>query len=217
MKRIVPYLLLIAVCASVSLADYSDGFITAGEYEYGVEWFSYDPPLIVEGGGADVIDIRNYGRLEVRYTSIPINGDWYTGGIWDIHLDDYSELLYLDGMTDVLGIDENATAVLKGGSINYIDSLQNTATKHIDLYSQSGWSWLYDDEDFDGIDEIVGITGLWENDTAFTIGFINDYTFGYDPVYMNINVVPEPATLLLFGMGGLILRLRSGQVLRRRK
>ena len=115
-------------------------------------------------------------------------------------------MLYLDGITDVLGIDENATAELKGGSINYIDSLQYTDTKHIDLYSQSGWSWLYDDEDLDGIDEIVGITGLWEDNSDFTIGFINDYTFGYDPVYMNINVIPEPATLLLLGIGGVLLR-----------
>jgi hypothetical protein len=51
MKRIAPYLLLIAVCVSVSFADYIDGFITAGEYEYFVEWNSYNPPLIVEGGG----------------------------------------------------------------------------------------------------------------------------------------------------------------------
>ena len=51
MKRIVPYLLLMAACVSVSFADYSDGFITAGEYEYFVEWNSKNPPLIVEGGG----------------------------------------------------------------------------------------------------------------------------------------------------------------------
>ena len=150
--------------------------------------------------------MRNLGRLEVRYTSIPINGNWYTGGIWDIHLDDDSELLYLGGLTDIITIDENAEGVLTGGSINYIRSFQNTDTTHIDLYCQPGWSWLYDDEDFDGIDEIVGITGLWEDDSDFTIGFINDYTFGYDPVYMNINVIPEPTTLALLALGGLLIR-----------
>lgn len=50
-KTVLPYLLLFCVCTSVSLADYSDGFITEGEYEGGVEWFTADPPLIVDGGG----------------------------------------------------------------------------------------------------------------------------------------------------------------------
>ena len=162
------------------------------------------PAPYSRGGGADVIDIRNYGRLEVRYTSTPLGLD--VGGIYDIWLDDYSELMYLGGETDIITTHDNATATLKGGSINYIDSMQYTTTKHIDLYSQPGWSWLYDDEDLDGIDEVVGITGLWEDDSDFTISFINDYTFGYDPVYMNINVIPEPATLLLLGIGGVLLR-----------
>jgi len=204
MKRIVPFLLGFMVCSTLSLADYSDGFITAGEYEYGVDWFSYNPPLIVEGGGADLIEMRNVGRLEVRSTSAPLGLD--VGGIWDILLADNSELFYLGGLTDIMTIGANAEAVLEGGSINYISSMQNTDTTHIDLYCQPGWSWLYDDEDFDGIDEIVGITGLWEDDAAFTIGFINDYTFGYDPVYMNINVIPEPASLLLLGLGLVMFR-----------
>ena len=50
-KRIVTSLLVIMACSALSFADYTDGFITAGEYEYGVEWFSYNPPLIVAGGG----------------------------------------------------------------------------------------------------------------------------------------------------------------------
>ena len=153
-----------------------------------------------------MIEMRNFGRLEVRYTSIPINDDWNTGGIRDIHLADDSELFYLGGINDLITIGENAEAALKGGKINGIRSYQYTDTKHIDLYSQPGWSWLYDDEDFDGIDEIVGITGLWQDDSDFTIGFINDYTFGYDPVYMNINVIPEPTTLALLALGGLLIR-----------
>ncbi|MBC8378583.1 MAG: hypothetical protein H8E62_05350 [Planctomycetes bacterium] len=50
MKRILPIFLLVAFCTSVSFADYSDGWITAGEYEYHVVWTSSTPPLIVEGG-----------------------------------------------------------------------------------------------------------------------------------------------------------------------
>ena len=65
MKRLLPYLLLIAVCVSVSLADYDDGFITAGEYEYFVEWNSYNPPLVVEGGGQ--IGLRCETMVVLRY------------------------------------------------------------------------------------------------------------------------------------------------------
>jgi len=205
MKRRVFLFLGLVICSSLSLADYSDGFITAGEYEYFVQLFNHDV-LIVEGGGADIIEARDFSYVEVRHTSSPLGLD--VGGVYDILLDGNSELLYLDGETEAITIYDDSLATLKGGSINYIDNMQYTDTKHIDLYSQSGWSWLYDDEDLDGIDEIVGITGLWENDTAFTIGFINDYTFGYDPVYMNINVIPEPATLLLISLGAALIRKR---------
>jgi hypothetical protein len=192
MKRIVPYLLLIAVCASVSLADYSDGFITAGEYEYGVDWNSYDPPLIVDGGGADWIEMRNFGRLEVRYTSIPLSN---SGGIWDIVLLD-GDLIYLGGETEEITITENAEAVLTGGRIDYITSFQDSdLTKHITFIA-----------DLDSID-LTGnlLTGDWLNaGGSFSITLLDQA--GYDSVYSNINFVPEPATLLLFGLGGLMLR-----------
>ena len=51
MKRIVPFLFLLYVgfCFG-ALGDADDGYLTEGEYDYGVELFNYDV-LIVEGGG----------------------------------------------------------------------------------------------------------------------------------------------------------------------
>ncbi len=205
MKRVVPILIGL-VCVSVALAGYDDGIISTGEYEYGVEWFTDSPPLIVEGGGADVIDALSSSYLEVRYTSIPVAGDWNTGGIRDIVLNQNSELCYLNGATDLISFYGSSTATLKGGSINSIRSFQVVdATGNITIECQPGWSWLYTSG------EIKGIAGLWADGSSFEIDFIDKDHLGYDPVYENINVVevPEPITLTLLGLGGLLIRKRK--------
>ncbi|MBC8378582.1 MAG: PEP-CTERM sorting domain-containing protein [Planctomycetes bacterium] len=123
----------------------------------------------------------------------------------DIGISDKGHLDYLGGLTRVIDVALNATADLRGGSINYIKSMQYTTTlgidPHIDLYVQPGWSWMSGDS-------LIGIEGLWQNGSPFTIEFINDED--YDPVWTNINVieVPEPATLSLLGFGGLLIRKR---------
>jgi hypothetical protein len=196
------------VCVSSGFAGYSDGFITAGEYEYAVRWSNSQIPLIVDGGGADEISVRDYGRLIVKSTSKPLTPGWEPspGGVYDILLGNNAHLLYLDGATEFIGIGGNATAVLMGGSINLIRSGQYTITTgtgpHIDLFCQPGWSWILDNP-------MLGIQGEWMDGSPFRIQFINDAT--YDPVWTNINVIiPEPATLMLFGIGGILFRRKMG-------
>jgi len=204
MKRIVLCLSL-TVCLPTTFAGYNDGFITAGEYEFGVIWRSCQIPLIVDGGGADEISVRNNGRLIVKSTSKPLSLYHPVGGVYDILLGENARLIYLDGVTDFIGIGGNAAAVLKGGSINLIRSGQYTITTgagpHIDLYCQPGWSWLDDDP-------MKGIQGNWMNGLPFRIEFINDST--YDPAWSNINIIiPEPAAVVLFGIGSILLRRKK--------
>jgi hypothetical protein len=208
MKRVLPFLGLV-FWVSVSFAGYSDGFITTGEYEGFVNWTSYNPPLIIEGGGAVWIDLRNSGRLEVRSTSTPVNGNWHTGGITDIALDDYSQILYLGGITEEITISENATAIISSGRIDYITSRQTVGWlngqpvgQHIEME----------------VREVTTLTntllqGIWNVDLnnngqwdTFSINLLNQS--GYALVRDNIKftLIPEPATLALLGLGGLLLR-----------
>ncbi|HOK67837.1 MAG TPA: hypothetical protein PK052_12320 [Anaerohalosphaeraceae bacterium] len=188
---------LLCTSASISLAGYIDGYITAGEYESWVTWSSNTQPLVVDGGGAAVIEMRNYSQLEVRSTSIPDNGNWHTGGIRDIWLDDYSRLLYTGGITDLITLEKHATAILKGGCINTITCYQLSSPKHIDIYALPGWSWISGDPS-------LGIQGKWWSGSPFSIEFDNNA--GFAPVWTNINVIiPEPATLIALSLGSLLI------------
>ncbi len=202
---------LFACWAPNLLAGYTDGFITAGEYEYAVTWRSFNPPLIVNGGGADEISVRDNGRLIVQSTSKPLSLYSPVGGVYDILLYNTSHLLYTGGLTELITIGGNgtinATAELRGGSINLIKSMQFTektgSGPHIDLYCQSGWSWINNDP-------LVGIQGKWLDGSSFNIEFINHADF--DPAWTNINVIPEPTTLLLLGLGGLLVQRKKPEI-----
>ena len=201
MKKLSVLLLFLCVLVASSFAGYSDGFITAGEYEYGIIWDNNNRPLIVDGGGADTIDMQNYSRLEVRSTSVPVNGNWYVGGILDIHLLGNSHLDFLGGYTDLISLNSYSTADIKGGYIDSIRSLQAANSfPHINLYCQPGWSWIGAENNY------TGVTGLWENGNNFSIDFIDD-DWGYCPAtWTNINVIPEPMSLMFLAAGSLMIR-----------
>lgn len=144
----------------------------------------------------------------MRYTSTPITNN---SGIWDIYVADYSQLLYLGGATEEITIADWATAVLKGGRIDAITSMQYVGwlggrfwgDPHVSIYCQPGWSWISSGSNK------VGITGLWRDNTPFSIQLINDPD--YPPTWMNINVVeiPEPASLALVAFSGLLIRRKK--------
>jgi hypothetical protein len=203
MKRM---LLLFACCLCPVYAGYDDGLISAGEYEWGVDLFG--GTLVVDGGGANVIEARNSSNVEVYSTSAPLGTG--IGGIMNLMLTNTSRLDYYGGITQELVIGKDATAYLQGGRIDFISSAQyvtwangEPTGQHIFIYAQDGWAWKYENG------KIRGITGSWlDSGTRFDIRFTTLYEPDYDPVWANVKVVPEPVSLLLMALGGLLLRRR---------
>jgi len=201
MKSIVAYLLTTVVCISTCLAsiaddpEIADGYLTNGEYVSMGKVEGYEE-LFVTGGGAETIDVRDHGYLEVQDTAKPLG---YHTGIYDIFLYDDSELLYLGGITEEITVRDDATAVLKGGRVDYIT-----------IYHLSSWSsnvTIYCQEGYTKTDSYI--YGLWADGTSFYIEFIDvDGVFSPYPTADYVTVIPEPATLVLLGLGGLLLRKR---------
>jgi hypothetical protein len=205
MKRILQCSVLLA-CTSISFADFEyDVVITASTpYEYG-SIDLLDQSLLITGSGASNIEAREaIGKsyIEVRNTS-PLSS---SGGITTLLLDDTSELLYIGGETDLLLIYDCAIATISGGSINMISSYQTVNgldDRHIEM--------IVRDYDYDFATNILCGTWNVDNDNngnwdTFNIKLLNQSP--YPDVINNIKftITPEPTALVLFGLGGLLLR-----------
>ena len=84
-----------------NLSEYeetADGVLSTGEY-VDSPWLEGQEKLIVNGGNATTVDLWDSSRLEVYSTSLPLS---YADkrGVYDIHLSDYSSLMFRGGATE---------------------------------------------------------------------------------------------------------------------
>lgn len=195
---------LFALCFSPVYSGIDDGFLTAEDgYQGSLTWNSYNLPLVVDGGGALKISVGDNGHLIVKSTSTPLQ--MLVGGVYDILLFNNAYLEYLNGATQLVSVrTDNATTILKGGTVNQLSSYQYGTTDNIFIYAQKdSWSWIDNDP-------LKGIQGNWlANGLPFYIEFINKTDLGFNPVHVNVKVIPEPASLLLFGFGGWLIRRKK--------
>ncbi len=197
MKKMMLFMLL--------LFAYSvNAMVISDTYEYGVSLYNNDS-LLVTGGGADSINAYDYATINIENT-LPLQID--VGGIVDITLNYNSKLTMEGGEVEIIDLFEYSTATLSGGSIHKIFSYQDAYSPnqvhqpHIEIICRE-----YDDS----VANLI--TGIWDVDNDGN-GFYDTFSIelknqsGYDPVIDNIKftIVPEPCSLVLLGLGGLLIR-----------
>jgi hypothetical protein len=200
-------LLMTGVLCCASAAEGVFDFTISSGY-YGTQRLEGSESLLITGGGAIGIEARGQSLVEIQSTTAY---KLDVGGLSTIDLMDNSSMSYYGGYTNGLYLWDDARAELRGGSINYMRSYQDVFNvivgrdeqgnpifnKHIEMYTSQ--------HDYNSVTK--KLTGLWWDKSAFSIQLYD--IAGYDKTIDNIKfIVPEPATVLLVGLGGVLLRRR---------
>ncbi|HML76396.1 MAG TPA: PEP-CTERM sorting domain-containing protein [Anaerohalosphaeraceae bacterium] len=111
----------------------------------------------------------------------------------------YSDITISGGEIRRLTIGTYATAQISGGQIDQIwSSYFLPDANRIILTCNSGYLLSYTN----GV--VTGISGTWRDGSDFNIQLVNPA--GSSTVFSNMTIIPEPATMLLLAVGGMLIR-----------
>jgi hypothetical protein len=197
------------VGAELSMYDYSTANISAGNY---MDLHGEGHSSINLGGGQfEHVDVWEEASLNI------------TGGQFiNVGAGQNSTLSISNGTFDHVVVWENVMAEVFGGTVQeFIASGSSTTdifggeilghlcAEDLSMVNIYGYGFQYDP--YGGSQNGGQLAGFWLDDTGFTIDFLDsspvDSTY-YDHVYL----VPEPTTLVLLGLGALVLRGRNWAV-----
>jgi hypothetical protein len=178
--------------------------ITTDIYTPGLTLQTGDSLYMTNGGFGDLNLLGENVTATIKGTSNLVEG---SGGIWELTLANNSHIDILGCQIHRLNIFNVATVALSGGLIEelwsnqwipYTPGRDGVPVPNIKLYYSGILPTYNETTDI--------LTGLWGNGTGFSI-YLHDVA-GYDPVIENIEfiLIPEPATVVLLALGGLLIR-----------
>ena len=225
MKRLIPCLAMMSFCASVSFGVFNH---TVTGYYDGLFDINNES-LLVDGEGVKEILAEGASYVEVNNT-LPLQP--HVGGIERVNLWQTSSLKLIDGEVDRIAMHSTSTLDVLGGEIHDLfDSTTggtiNVSDGYIHEFRVSGSSiaTLTGGQldsvafinlgtglsttfvcDLDTLNltydngNLINATGNWLDgssfDTDFSVGAYDEY----------VHFVPEPATMLLLGLGAFLIR-----------
>ena len=192
--------------------------------------------LLVDGGWIKEIVAKGNSYVEIEDTMIlePHIGAMERIGLWDS-----SSLNLKNGRIGAIGFTSSGTANISGGIIQtslncsgngivnvsggYIELLYvngsditltggdiNTVTMGLNVSSSASITFVCDLESltrtYNNQGLLVGVTGKWLDGSSFDIDVENR---GYNPTSDYMYFVPEPMSLALLGLGGLLMRRKK--------
>lgn len=193
MKHLTLTIISVMILASnVFAAVYNIG---PGDDFGGLVLRDYDTLLITGGTGSD-IDFGGWSTGIIEDTD-PINLGQGDGGIWEMTVSGHSELTINDGEFYEIVSDDFSTLNLHGGQIFGSLMVEHT-TAWVHIYGHG-----FNNDPFGG----SPLTGFWADDTPFSINLVDSTISTYDQIVFHDT--PEPGTLALLGLGGILLRKRK--------
>jgi hypothetical protein len=159
--------------------------------------------LMIDQGGCDSLSLWDSSYARIEGTS-PL--DLGGGGVWVLTMGGRSQAEILGGEIGTLSIGSYATAILSGGRIWEVYSGQAAWTTIGDppaLTWDPHITMICDVESVVYNEGTRRLTGNWLDGSAFNILLTN--VDGYDPAIENIQFIPEPGTVFLLGLGGVML------------
>ncbi|MCE5185347.1 MAG: PEP-CTERM sorting domain-containing protein [Planctomycetaceae bacterium] len=203
MKKTICYIMLACLFSATGFGAYTYEVTT---YSDSKTLFQQESMLIDQQGGMNLLGLEGQSSATILGTSQLEEG---FGGIWELTAGWNSHLDMSGGQVRFIGIGNDATAFLSGGLIQELRSTQNAWINAGDPPAPTIWNPHITieclDHSYDTGTRLL--TGHWLDSTPFSIQLIN--VQGYSPTIDNINFIPEPATMLFFAFGGLMIRKRQ--------